>query len=416
MFFRRKPKTKPDGEEPLVPHGLIWQATAQEEPPAASAAVSSPALNHPQPTTDARFNRPPSPRKLGAISPPIAWPSPRIQEIPRRPHSRAETERVAAMAMSQVIPVPLPEEPHVSRLVVPKIESSRPQLVEARQTLAVPSPPPKTHTPFRERFPALRKRLHALEKSWAITREELGGNVRALIANLRQRIQVTREALSTQFHRALAWPRSLKSPLHAIIATSAAAKPKLLSRFQALWRRVEVGFGRSAGAMSGVWQSKIRLGFHFAWSRPMESLKASVSGWKSKAFRLKFDSRLWTSMAMAGASAGLALGMISVVRHYSPEATPVRSRSFRPPASPVKHLKGHNSVSHPSVGTRPIVDKPGAARSATHPSRIETPAKSPKLSARRVQARKPRPRNSEDADYVARDTYVYYGTNGKNGR
>src|SRR5262245_29858614 len=99
MFLRRKPKAKPDREEPLVPHGLIWQATARKEPQPAPPPPGSPTPNQPKPRTDTRFDRPPSARKLGAISPPMAWPSPRIQEIPRRPHSRAETERIAAMTM-----------------------------------------------------------------------------------------------------------------------------------------------------------------------------------------------------------------------------------------------------------------------------------------------------------------------------
>ena len=60
-----------------------------------------------------------------------------------------------------------------------------------------------------------------------------------------------------------------------------------------------------------------------------------------------------------------------------------------------------------------MLEKPSAAHSATRPAGIETPAKSPTLAARKAPARKPRPRTSEDADYVARDTYVYYGTSGK---
>ena len=414
MFFRRKPKAKPEEEDSLVPHGLIWQATAQEEGHSGPTALSSPALNSRKPAMDARFDRPPSGRKLGAISPPIAWPSPRIQEIPKRPHSRAETERIAAMAMGQVISVPYTDQPRLSPVVVPKIEPPRPQVLEARQRVALPSPAPKTHRPLRERFPGFGARLHAVQNSWASARQELGGNVQALIANLRHGIQRTGGVLSTQLHRALSWPSSLKSRMGAILTTSARATQKLLSRREEVWRRVEIGWQRSA-ARSGAWKRKIRAGLHSGWSRPIAPVKASISGWKSKSFRLKFDSRLWTSMAMAGASAGLALGMISLVGHYSPQAAPVRTPSFRS-ASPVKHVKATSPVSHPNVRTGPALEKPSAARTPTPPSGSETASKSPKLAPRKVQARKHRSRNSEDADYVARDTYVYYGSSGKNGR
>ena len=106
--------------------------------------------------------------------------------------------------------------------------------------------------------------------------------------------------------------------------------------------------------------------------------------------------------------------MISLVRHYSPEAAPVRTRSFRSPALPGKHVKSTNSISHPNLRPRPVLEKPSPARPAAPPVHMQTRAKSPTLAARKVQPRKPSPRSSEEADYVARDTYVYYGTNGKN--
>lgn len=413
MFFRRKPKAKPDREESLVPHGLIWQATAQEEPQSPPPRARSSALNQPKPAVEASFDRSRSARKLGAISPPIAWPSPRIQEIPRRPHSHAETERMAAMAMGQVTPLPYAEQPHLSRPAGPKIEPSRPEVLEARQPVALGSLAAKTHTPFREQFRALGERFQAVKRSWALARQEVQGNVRALIANLGQRFHRTGGVLSAQLQRALLWPRSLKSPIRAILTALGTAKQRLLSRGEATSNRVENWFGRSTDAVTGVWQRKIRVGLHSAWSMPIAPLRASLSGWKSNVVRLRFDSRLWTSMAMAAASAGLALGMISLVRHYSPEAAPVHTRSFRTPTSPSKHAKSTNSVSHPNVKTGPVLEKPSAARSATSPARIQTPAKSPTPAARKVQARKPRPHSSEDGDYVARDTYVYYGTSGK---
>src|SRR5205809_7976076 len=93
MFARLKRKHD-DDEEPLVPHGLIWQATdeptqVEEEsrvaktPAPEDNRVSFPVVEMPaEATTQPKAD---SPRNLGAISPPLQWPSPKIQEIARHP-------------------------------------------------------------------------------------------------------------------------------------------------------------------------------------------------------------------------------------------------------------------------------------------------------------------------------------------
>jgi hypothetical protein len=91
MLARRKRRQEEDEKELLVPHGLIWQAIEKPMSPqpetansaaskdaakaTASAAPSSPARSGPESGT----TKP----KLGAISPPLRWPSLQIQEIAR---------------------------------------------------------------------------------------------------------------------------------------------------------------------------------------------------------------------------------------------------------------------------------------------------------------------------------------------
>ena len=103
MFAWRKRKESHD--QPLVPHGLIWQAT--DEPESVEEAASAEPHVVPEPIEMPLRNdvRPqdqpaaigsgagdlsrstqsiPGPMKLGAISPPISWPSPKTASVIRR--------------------------------------------------------------------------------------------------------------------------------------------------------------------------------------------------------------------------------------------------------------------------------------------------------------------------------------------
>ena len=106
MFGRLKRKRDDEDEAPLVPHGFLWQATDECESPdeervakpatfednqSTSEEVAMPANVTPQPE-----NAPP--RKLGAISPPLQWPSPNIQEIARHPETRPVTHAAEAVS------------------------------------------------------------------------------------------------------------------------------------------------------------------------------------------------------------------------------------------------------------------------------------------------------------------------------
>jgi hypothetical protein len=107
------------------------------------------------------------------------------------------------------------------------------------------------------------------------------------------------------------------------------------------------------------------------------------------------DSRLWTSLAMAGLSALLLLGFVLTVKHYATEALP-------------SHVLHNNSLTEraPAEAAGVASQKPAAPvesagttkRTAIiSPKRIATP-----------RAVKPKPRQTEDDDYVARDTFVSY--------
>ncbi len=140
--------------------------------------------------------------------------------------------------------------------------------------------------------------------------------------------------------------------------------------------------------------------------------KFAVSNLKS---RDGTASRLWTSMGVAALSAVLVVGAISGVRHYAytPNTPQHRGRN----TSPV--IPAMQDISQPRRSS--IVDTNGAA-AMQHPTRSSAAAKhaaAKHAAAKHAPAeqgiRKIRRKNNDD-DYVAKDTYVYYGDKGKSAR
>jgi len=133
---------------------------------------------------------------------------------------------------------------------------------------------------------------------------------------------------------------------------------------------------------------------------------ASAGNLRINTARLR-DRRLQTSMLMAGASALLALAVVTGLRHYGPvnasstgantsQASPARSVQERPaPAVATKQASSSRNSAATNVSS--VIP---AAEAAT------TPAAAPKR-AHRVH------HVSSDDDDIAPDTYKYYGSTGK---
>jgi len=104
------------------------------------------------------------------------------------------------------------------------------------------------------------------------------------------------------------------------------------------------------------------------------------------------NSRLWASFVMAGLSALLVLGFVTTVHHYASRALPSRlqpSKSLSPPS--------------PSAAT--------ATASVSHATSPQPSAVASRVSAKRknpARVARPKPRHTDNDDYVARDTFVSY--------
>jgi hypothetical protein len=470
MIFRRKLKANSKNEEPLVPHGLIWQATAAASPqpvPSSSTPISpSPKPDRP---TETKGDRLASTRKLGAISPPIPWPSPMVQGIARRPHSQIETERVAAIALGQLASVQYREKPQIAPALVPKPETAPLRVLEtpivpslpvpfsvappspvsapvrapgpvappapllalasapaaapvpftAPRPIAVPAPDiaavanvavvrvpdaEVVSAPVGKQHPGFRERFQAAAKTWTGASRKLAANLGTLKAGLRvsDRIRHAVEFLKPPVQGALLIRRRLKPARIALRMYAGKAREKLLSIGHAASRRIDKWWQSSAQAASKVSDHKIRVAVDAGgWSRLRTRFQAMPNARSPKPLRLKFDSRLWTSMAMAAISAGMTLALISLVRRYGPEGAAATTRgSLASSARPAEAVKHAAALPHPPSS------QPAA------PARANRSSQASVLAAKKIQHRKRKGYN-DDADYVARDTYVYYGPKGK---
>jgi hypothetical protein len=131
------------------------------------------------------------------------------------------------------------------------------------------------------------------------------------------------------------------------------------------------------------------------------------------------DSRLWTSMGMAALSALLALVFISTMRRYGPDRVEAQPTSTMPSAAGAKAVQSNPMVpSKPSTTAKSIAPKPSpiAQTQTTKQATMTSPAAvaPQKKEVAAVSTPKRRVRHiSEEDDYVAKDTYVFYGSSGK---
>jgi hypothetical protein len=120
---------------------------------------------------------------------------------------------------------------------------------------------------------------------------------------------------------------------------------------------------------------------------------------------LQRNSRLATSLTMAALSALLTLGLILIVGRYEGSAT------VEAPAITSTTQQGASVIP-----VNPVVAKPSpAATTHSHPLTNREPLVNTTLSEPTnagSSTTKPvhRPHHNEDEDYVAPNTYVYYGT------
>lgn len=426
MLVRRKRRPEEE-EELLVPHGLIWQAT--EDPMSPQPETAKPAVQQEAPKTTAG-SVPPTPArsganpatppkpKLGAISPPLPWPSPKIQEIarPGRPRSSAVSpEAIKSSSISaplrsgdpeaaRTAPVTTGESGFAHRFLL-RLGSERARMAEVFERTREHASRALLRTKA-----AVGKLEARVENSYQLSKlrrqirdvEKMAGQ-HADVPQADPEAAVRTEQLRAARERALSLFASIRGRTeHAWSYTRLACGRALVLTRDSLHKaeqaarafRITIKFRRPQSTTAEIWLARAR------------DVKLRV---------MRRDSRLWTSMAMAMLSAVLALLVVSGVRGYAPDASPAtvsRSTSTTPVAQPPRV-----AVTKPAPAARSVISKPAPTivKPAIVKSAIAKPASlsEPERKVAAPKATRKRVHPSEDDDYVAKDTYVYYGLNGK---
>lgn len=425
MFGRRKSRKQ---EEPLVPHGLIWQATDEpEEPsqpaekPASSSEVIEMVLRRENPpdaavpatTVPVAQSRDvaqldASASRMGAISPPIPWPSPKTASVIRRappPTIPVITGSAIAASVNELEKRGLQvvaQAPAVPQAAVIEIQAAAAQVHK--------------HSRRRENLAQIGRSLQQKVK------DGYSGAARTFVL-VRVKAQTTYSAINPRAKFTGALQLAQKKISVAISGCQAAG-----SRLRFGWATVSPRVARlitdgRRTASKAVRTSISRYGHlvQRAKSRriririetPVSTrafVQRSMLAWAKGRESMRRESRLWTSVAMAALSALLAVGVISAVSRNAPPAH-ASNRSV------ANSKEGSSSAINPIIVVAPRAPSEDLAKAI--PSASRRSSDSVEASSSEIQANSSRRETTRSAhhltgdDYVAPNTYHYYGPNGK---
>ena len=135
-----------------------------------------------------------------------------------------------------------------------------------------------------------------------------------------------------------------------------------------------------------------------------------LSAWRLRREKAAIDSRFWASMSMAAIAAVITLVIVSVVPHYAAKSLPSRILNTNPSVDA--------NVSAPVAAAPASVQRTVApARKTTPTSTQTTAAKTDSVKADSAKsATNLNPKHVAHDDYVAPNTYKYYGNGSKTSR
>lgn len=456
MFSRRK-RRQPEAE-PLVPHGLIWQATDEPQnladsslkPPDAvrgsshSRVAEIPVERIHTPQLPARTEAAPSAAsnfpasELGAISPPIPWPSPKTTSVIRRPLPMGP-----AIQPPGVEPTHQPGGPalstsqdhrHVGAGANPAANAV--ELQKARASLGTMSAKPADSLledrdlEIIELENAARAnkspQTRAIQAAWVSicagaaarsnkTKRLLGSALakgRTIFAAVSAKLKNGLvQASSTAFHCANQTHKIFSSGIAIVRSRWAATSPRVARGLNSATAFALRGSAHSREYAEGLARRIRDRHIRVRIQKPvrLQQLIARISGVKSTIRRrFRNDRRLWTSTAMAAVSALLALGVISAVSRYAPGADASRNDLLAQPRKSVITPSGALSQRLRPASAARMVLPPAAARATLSPP---NPAPAGAQHPPKTKSAPPRVhRATDEDDYVAPDTYHYYGT------
>jgi hypothetical protein len=486
MFGNRK--RKPQEEESLVPHGLIWHATAEPAPeenvqneeslshtvqyahgieqarrPQSAPEIAPGPQAVPQPPIPASAPLPwwrvqqPEPEPDRPISKPIllplsayappAEPTGEPPHIPQVPSPRISSPQVSVPQVSvpqgsspQVLPqVPQASAAQIAQLPVPQVLVTRVLVTRVQaprvQTPQVRKPEGEVRKPnVQNTLPAVpktRRNSEAVSRGVAWLRASgqdawhaatsIGGRVRGSWLQFSQSVEFRKSVVRAgkqgqDLLRGGAARIGCYAQSARIAATNVSrAGLEHLKRLSAKGRSVSaVGTKQiSSAVVTHRFNShRIRAAVAVPVLRAKTLFAHPMFQLKMRRERVAIDSRFWTSMTLAAISALIVLGIVSVVPNYAAKSLPSR-------------ILGPNSSVNANVVAPVVLAAPRQASSsqAVPPQTGKTAAKktvNPKLAQEKPASPKavapPKAHRAADNDYVAPDTYKYYGNGSKASR
>ena len=428
MFWRRR---KLPEDEPLVPHGLISQAMEEEGSPelppdmwdnSPEDVQQSPAepvemrLRVSAPVQSSQVEALP---EQGKISPPLRWP-------------RLDEDEIARRAQGIDTAVSFPYRKPIVSAAVPDLDQFEPATVAEPAKLEVIESSPGADSipvaPVRAaRFVKFRNLLSRVRDVRLPNTEPLRQRIHSAFSQARgsattgfqsatNRLQEVRSKSGVALDAAKV---RLVDKSHAAIAQSRSG----LQHVRENIRGTDLSGARRAWNRVRSWQVTVRIP-----ASNRRFIASTIESAKSSGLlvgrMVQRDSRLWASMGMAALSALLALGFISAVRHYGPDRVEAQPTSTKVSgvAATTTAAQSHSGVL-PKPKTIAKTDDPKRSPIATTQAIKQAPVASPpvvvpqKKEVSALSTPKHRVRHiSEEDDYVAKDTYVFYGNSGKPSR
>jgi hypothetical protein len=427
MFWRRR---KLPEDEPLVPHGLISQAMEDE----GSTELPPDMLDSPKDVVQApaepvemrlRVSAPaqgsqaePLPEQ-GKISPPLKWPRVDETEIARR--AQGIDTAVSFPYRKPIVSAAVPDTDEFE----PEPEVAEPAKLELLETLPDPNAVPAISIPAArsEKFNNLLSKARDLHLP----------NIEPLRQRIHSGFSQARTSASRGFQSATNRLQEVRSKSGVALG---AAKIRLVDGSHAAIAQSRSGLqhvrenirGADLSGAGRAW-NRVRA-WHVTVRIPASNKRlfsSAVESAKSSGLlvqrMVQRDSRLWASMGMAALSALLALGFISAVRHYGPDRVEAQPTSTQagPTVAPTHTAQSSSGVpARRSIAAKSIDPKPSPI-AKPQPTKQVAVASTAALALQKkdvalgTQKHRVR-RNAEEDDYVAKDTYVFYGNSGKPSR
>jgi hypothetical protein len=135
-----------------------------------------------------------------------------------------------------------------------------------------------------------------------------------------------------------------------------------------------------------------------------------LSAWRLRRERMAIDSRFWPSMTMAAIVAIIALIIVSLVPRYAAKSLPSRLLNTNPSVDA--------NIATPVAASPAPVHRAGALARKTAIGTQTTASKtdSAKTNSAKVETNSAKPKHVVHDDYVAPNTYKYYGSGSKSSR